>query len=55
MTVHHCPQCELTFSFKTELEWHLREDHQPTVDLGPVAGLHKRSTMGRPPMTFLTR
>jgi hypothetical protein len=27
MTVHHCPKCELTFSYKTELDWHTREDH----------------------------
>jgi hypothetical protein len=36
MTVHHCPQCELTFSFKTELEWHLREEHAPPVDPWPI-------------------
>ena len=27
MTVHQCPHCDLAFSFKTELEWHLREEH----------------------------
>jgi hypothetical protein len=25
--MHHCPHCELNFSHKTELEWHVREDH----------------------------
>ena len=27
MTVHQCPHCELAFSYKTELEWHVREEH----------------------------
>jgi hypothetical protein len=25
--VHQCPKCELRFSFRSELEYHLREDH----------------------------
>jgi hypothetical protein len=33
MTVHHCPKCELTFSFKTELEWHLREEHDAQMPI----------------------
>lgn len=37
--VHQCPKCQLRFSFRTELEYHLREDHrQPqTVDQAPAA------------------
>ncbi len=27
--VHQCPACELRFRFRTELEYHLAEDHQP--------------------------
>jgi hypothetical protein len=27
MAVHQCPRCQLRFSFRTELEFHLREDH----------------------------
>jgi hypothetical protein len=31
MTVHQCPRCALRYSFRTELEHHLREDHAPEV------------------------
>jgi uncharacterized C2H2 Zn-finger protein len=27
MAVHTCPRCELRFRFRTELEWHLAEEH----------------------------
>lgn len=27
MTIHTCPLCALRFEFRTELEWHLAEDH----------------------------
>lgn len=27
MTIHQCPECELTFVFKNELDWHRREEH----------------------------
>jgi Flp pilus assembly protein TadB len=27
LVVHQCPKCELRFSFRTELEYHLKEDH----------------------------
>ena len=27
MTVHQCPKCELRFSWRTELDDHLREEH----------------------------
>jgi hypothetical protein len=27
MTVHHCPKCELRFSYKTELDDHCWHDH----------------------------
>jgi hypothetical protein len=29
MTAHQCPRCALLFTYRTELELHLREDHQP--------------------------
>jgi hypothetical protein len=32
MSVHQCPRCPLRFSYRTELEFHLREDHHPAVD-----------------------
>ena len=27
MTIHHCPKCELRFTYKTELDDHLWHDH----------------------------
>jgi hypothetical protein len=27
VATHHCPSCQLIFSWRTELDWHLREDH----------------------------
>jgi hypothetical protein len=27
LAVHQCPKCELRFSFRSEMEQHLREDH----------------------------
>jgi hypothetical protein len=27
MSVHQCPKCELRFSWRTELDDHLREEH----------------------------
>lgn len=27
IVVHQCPRCELRFSFRTEMEHHVREDH----------------------------
>ncbi len=39
MSVHQCPICPLRFSFRTELEFHLREDHDrepQTGDSGPA-------------------
>jgi hypothetical protein len=32
MTAHRCPRCKLLFAFRTELEWHLRNDHHPAVE-----------------------
>ena len=32
--VHQCPSCELRFRYKTELEYHWREEHQPLPDTG---------------------
>ncbi len=35
--VHQCPACELRFRFRTELEYHWAEEHQPvpTVEQEP--------------------
>jgi hypothetical protein len=30
MSVHQCPHCPLRYTYRTELEYHLREDHDPT-------------------------
>jgi len=35
--VHQCPKCELRFSFRTELEHHLRVDHPAPVTAGRAA------------------
>ena len=50
LVVHQCPKCELRFSFRTELEYHLGVDHPApeddraenlnavhTADAGPAA------------------
>jgi hypothetical protein len=29
MSVHQCPHCPLRYTYRTELEYHLREDHDP--------------------------
>lgn len=29
MAAHQCPRCELLFSFRTEVEYHLATDHRP--------------------------
>ncbi|MCW2724862.1 MAG: hypothetical protein JWN35_1783 [Frankiales bacterium] len=40
MTVHQCPECVLRFATKTELEWHLREEH-PTFRHDYPAQVHE--------------
>lgn len=37
LAVHQCPKCELRFSFRTELEYHLRVDHPVQADVEPAA------------------
>jgi Zinc finger, C2H2 type len=27
LTVHQCPECPLRFSSRSELDWHLRNEH----------------------------
>jgi Flp pilus assembly protein TadB len=51
--VHQCPKCELRFSFRTELEHHLREDHPlPATAERPspatVDEAHARITLATP-------
>ena len=29
--VHHCPSCGLAFRYKTELEFHWAEEHDPKL------------------------
>ena len=30
--MYHCPLCPLVFQFRTEVEWHLREEHRSRAD-----------------------
>src|SRR6516165_2329429 len=32
MPVYHCPLCPLIFQYRTEVEWHLREEHRSGSD-----------------------
>jgi Bacterial archaeo-eukaryotic release factor family 3 len=32
MPVYHCPLCPLIFQFRTEVEWHMREEHRSRAD-----------------------
>jgi hypothetical protein len=32
MSVYHCPLCPLIFQFRTEVEWHLRQEHRSRTD-----------------------
>lgn len=32
MSVYHCPLCPLVFQYRTEVEWHLREEHRSRAD-----------------------
>ncbi len=32
MSVYHCPLCPLIFEYRTEVEWHLREEHRSRAD-----------------------
>jgi hypothetical protein len=46
--LHQCPKCELRFNFRTELEYHLREDHpQPE----PAAAFDEVLAQAAPPAT----
>lgn len=39
LVVHQCPKCELRFSFRTELDYHLREDHPASWSPARLAGM----------------
>jgi hypothetical protein len=32
MSVYHCPLCPLIFQFRSEVDWHLREEHRSSSD-----------------------
>ena len=32
MSVYHCPLCPLIFQYRSEVEWHLREEHRSRRD-----------------------
>jgi hypothetical protein len=35
MPAHQCPRCPLLFTFRTELEWHLANDHRDRGTTNP--------------------
>jgi hypothetical protein len=50
MRTTQCPKCPLRFSTKSELLWHVRQDHRRTTGLGlpdrlypPGHGRHRRT------------
>jgi hypothetical protein len=51
MTVHQCPRCPLRFSFRTELEFHLREDHGRDSDA--ASARESREPVGSPASSAL--
>jgi hypothetical protein len=32
MAVYHCPLCPLIFTYRTEVEWHMRQEHRSRAD-----------------------
>ena len=40
MSVHQCPKCELRYSLRTELDYHLREEHPTFRHDYPAAWAH---------------
>lgn len=32
MSVHHCPVCPLIFEYRSEVEWHMRNEHRSRAD-----------------------
>ena len=32
MSVYHCPLCPLIFEYRTEVEWHVREEHRSRME-----------------------
>jgi hypothetical protein len=38
MSVHHCPVCPLIFAHRSEVEWHLREEHRSRAAEDPELG-----------------
>ena len=58
IVVHQCPKCELLFSFQTEMEYHLREDHPrpAAVEEAPAVEVNDavpRPALQAPPVTRL--
>ncbi|HEU4896936.1 MAG TPA: hypothetical protein VFX88_05100 [Actinomycetota bacterium] len=52
--IMQCPKCQLRFSTRSEVLWHLREDHRRTTGLdvpdrlrGPVRRHHRRAVTTR--------
>lgn len=45
MPISQCPKCELKFSSRPEMRWHLREDHPApvTVESEPITITARRS------------
>lgn len=51
MSVHQCPRCPLRFTYRTELEFHLREDHDAELQPAHAAAdqSDRREPRGRLP------
>ena len=44
LVLHQCPKCELRFSFRSELEHHLREDHPQPAEVEPTPAVKDAET-----------
>jgi hypothetical protein len=50
LVIHQCPRCELRFSFRTELEYHLSNDHPSprTPGRAQETGVDSRPNLAAP-------
>jgi hypothetical protein len=50
MSAYHCPLCPLIFQYRSEAEWHLREEHRSRVD--EEAGLRTELSAAAAPLDW---
>ena len=53
LVVHQCPKCELRFSFRSELEHHLREDHPRPAEVEPTPAVKDAERLAAAPLRRL--